>query len=84
MIGDFEGNVGAVYGNPHFVGPVGAGLSATQQNFELESNSPAINAGRSEIGPLAGGNAIYPGTDLTLSGGQVARHSHRPGNPAGQ
>ena len=69
--GDFEGNQGATYGNPDFVGPVGAGLTANNQNFELEPNSPAIDAGRSEIGPLAGGNAIYTGTDLTLAGGQV-------------
>ena len=69
--GDFEGNEGASFGNPEFVGPVGAGLDATAENFELEPNSPAIDAGRSEIGPLAGGNAIYPGTNLSLSGGQV-------------
>jgi hypothetical protein len=69
--GDFEGNEGASYGNPNFVGPVGASLDATAENFELQSNSPAIDAGRSEIGPLAGGNALYPDTDLSLSGGQV-------------
>ena len=69
--GDFEGNQGASFGNPEFVGPVGAGLDATAENFELQPNSPAIDAGRSEIGPLAGGNAIYPDTDLSLSGGQV-------------
>ena len=35
-------------------------VDATAQNFELEPTSPAIDAARSEIGPLAGGNAIYP------------------------
>ncbi len=69
--GDFEGNEGASYGNPVFVGPVGPQYDATAQNFELSPTSPAIDAGRSEIGPLAGGNAIYPGTDLTLANGQV-------------
>ncbi len=39
------------------------------ENFELESNSPAIDAGRSEIGPLAGGNAIYAGINLSLANG---------------
>ena len=78
--GDFAGNQGASYGNPNFVGPVGAGLDATAQNFELEPNSPAIDAGRSEIGPIAGGNAIYTGTDLTLTGGQVVGTRTNPNN----
>ncbi|MGP0067921.1 MAG: hypothetical protein ACLQGP_30550, partial [Isosphaeraceae bacterium] len=69
--GDFLGNIGAIYANPDFVGPVGAGYTANQEDFELEPNSPAIDAGRSEIGPLASGNAIYPSTNLTLSGGQA-------------
>jgi hypothetical protein len=69
--GDFGGNQGASYGDPQFVGPIGAQYDASAQNFELGPNSPAIDAGRSEIGPIAGGNAIYPGTNLTLSGGQV-------------
>jgi large repetitive protein len=67
--GDFEGNYGATYANPDFVGPLTG--DATAENFELESDSPAIDAGRSEIGPVAGGNAIYPGTTLALAGGQV-------------
>jgi hypothetical protein len=52
-------NVGPTFGDPDFVGPVGAG-AATGQNFELEPNSPAINAARSEIGPNLAGNSIYP------------------------
>ncbi len=66
--GDFFGNVGAVYSNPNFVGPVGS-LNAGAENFELEPTSPAINSGRSEIGPNAQGNAIFPTVDLALSGG---------------
>ena len=66
--GDFLGNIGATYGNPDFVGPVGSG-DASAQNFELEPTSPAINAARSEIGPNAGANAVYPTVNLALSGG---------------
>jgi hypothetical protein len=69
--GDFAGNNGATYGDPQFVGPVGSQYDATAQNFELSPTSPAINAGRSEIGPLAGGNAIYPGIDLNLPSGSA-------------
>ncbi len=69
--GDFEGNEGASFGNPEFVGPVGAGLDATAQNFELQPDSPAIDAGRSEIGPLAGGNAIYSGLGLGVTNGEL-------------
>ena len=66
--GDFGGNFGSVFGNPEFVGPVGSG-DAGAQNFELQITSPAINASRSEIGPLPGGNAIFPTASLTLAGG---------------
>ncbi len=68
---DFEGNENPIYGDPQFVGPFGPGLAATAQNFELQPTSVAIDAGRSEIGPLASGNAIYTGTNLTLANGQV-------------
>ena len=66
--GDFLGNVGAVFADPQFVGPFGAG-DASAQNFELEPTSPAINSARSEIGPLVSGNAIFPAVSLLLSGG---------------
>ena len=66
--GDFEGSFGAVFADPEFVGPVGAG-DAGALNFELEPTSPAINSARSEIGPNAAGNAVYPTVDLTLNGG---------------
>src|SRR5208282_3524756 len=58
--GDFPGNAGAVYGDPDFV-DAGAG------NFELEPDSAAINAARSEIGPIPGADAIYPTVDQLLS-----------------
>jgi large repetitive protein len=65
---DFTGNVGAVFADPLFVGPVGSG-DAGAQNFELQPNSPAINASRSEIGPLPAGNAIFPTATLQLLAG---------------
>ena len=43
----------AVFGNPDFVDP-------SSGNFELQPDSPAIDAARSEIGPLPAANAIYP------------------------
>jgi large repetitive protein len=67
---DFGGNIGAVFADPEFVGPVGNG-DASAQNFELEPTSPAINAARSEIGPNAGANAVFPTVNLVLSGGVV-------------
>ena len=74
-------NVGAVFANPEFVGPIGTG-DAGAQNFELEPTSPAINASRSEIGPIPAGNAIFPTTTLvnyTGTGGNTCCRSHEPG-----
>ena len=51
--GFFLGNAGAVFGNPEFV-------DAATGNFELQPDSAAINAARSEIGPIPGADAIYP------------------------
>ena len=64
------GNIGPVFADPQFVGPVGTG-DASAQNFELQPTSPAINSARSEIGPSAGGDMIYPTVDLVLNGGVV-------------
>ncbi|HKM56567.1 MAG TPA: hypothetical protein VJY33_24395, partial [Isosphaeraceae bacterium] len=58
--GFFLGNAGAVFGNPEFV-------DAAAGNFELEPDSAAINAARSEIGPIPGADAIYPTVDQLLS-----------------
>src|SRR5208337_3788968 len=58
--GDFPGNAGAVFGNPEFV-------DAATGNFELQPDSAAINAARSEIGPIPGADAIYPTLDQLLS-----------------
>jgi large repetitive protein len=69
--GDFAGIVSPTYANPDFVGPVGSTDDATAENFELEPDSPAINAARSEMGPLPQSNAIYPGTNQTFSNGEV-------------
>jgi hypothetical protein len=49
----FQGNFGAVLGNPEFVDPING-------NFQLQGNSAAIDAARSEIGPLVAGDAIFP------------------------
>ena len=56
----FPGNVGAVFGNPEFV-------DAATGNFELQPDSAAIDAARSEIGPIPGADAIYPTVDQLLS-----------------
>jgi hypothetical protein len=69
--GDFAPPAGLISGDPQFVGPVGPNLPATSQNFELQSTSPAIDAGRSEDGPLPAANVIYPGVDISLSGGLI-------------
>src|SRR5208337_4997201 len=58
--GFFLGNAGAVFGNPEFV-------NAATGNFELQPDSAAINAARSEIGPIPGADAIYPTVDQLLS-----------------
>ncbi len=58
--GDFPGNPGAVFGNPEFVNPADG-------DFELQPNSAAIDAARSEIGPIPGADAIYPTVDQLLS-----------------
>ena len=78
--GDFGGNNGPSYGDPQFVGPVGGNLPATSQNFELKSTSPAIDAGRSEIGPLAQGNALYPGISYPTSGTDLTGTRINPAN----
>lgn len=58
----FLGNVGAVIGDPDFRDP-------DNLNFQLGPNSAAIDASRSEIGPLPGGDAIYPTvTQITAPG----------------
>ncbi len=64
--GDWAGNFGAVYADPQFV-------DAAAGNFELEPTSPAIDAARSEIGPIAGSNAIYPTVTTTVNGGLVTQ-----------
>jgi hypothetical protein len=52
-VSGFQGNFGAVIGDPAFLDPANL-------NFQLGANSAAIDAARSEIGPLPGGDAIYP------------------------
>src|SRR5208337_26853 len=58
--GFFLGNAGAVYGDPDFV-------DAATGNFALQPDSAAIDAARSEIGPIPGADAIYPTIDQLLS-----------------
>ena len=63
---DWAGNFGAVYADPQFV-------DAAAGNFELEPTSPAIDAARSEIGPIAASNAIYPTVTTTINNGLVTQ-----------
>jgi large repetitive protein len=82
--GDFPGAFGSIFGDPQFVGPVGSG-DAGAQNFELKITSPAINASRSEIGPLPAGNAIFPTASLSLVGGVATLTRTDPASlPPGQ
>ena len=64
--GDWEGNFFSVEADPQFV-------DAAAGNFELEPTSPAIDQARSEIGPLAASNAIYPTVMTTINGGLVTQ-----------
>ncbi len=68
---DFAGNWGAVYANPQFVGaiiPTATNpVDASAENFELQPTSPAIDAARSEIGPVSQANALYPAVDQLLN-----------------
>ncbi len=61
---DFFGNQQPVFGNPDFVDP-------SSGNFELQPDSPAIDAARSEIGPLPASNAIYPTVNQQIVGSTV-------------
>ena len=61
---DFFGNQQPVFGNPDFVDP-------SSGNFELQPDSPAIDAARSEIGPLPASNAIYPTVNQQIMGSTV-------------
>ncbi len=62
--GDWLGNFGFVDADPQFV-------DAGNNNFELEPTSPAIDQARSEIGPVAASNVIYPTVSTTISNGVV-------------
>jgi hypothetical protein len=73
---DFQGNVGPIFADPQFV-------NAAAGNFDLEPTSPAIDEARSEIGPLVAGNAIYPTTTLTLSGGVLTENRTDPATLTG-
>ncbi len=68
---DFAGNWGAVYANPQFVGAITPTatnpVDASAENFELQPTSPAIDAARSEMGPLPEANAIYPALNQILT-----------------
>ncbi|SIO62070.1 Subtilase family protein [Singulisphaera sp. GP187] len=58
----FIGNTGAIIGDPAFRDPANL-------NFQLGPNSAAIDASRSEIGPLSAGDAIFPTvTQVTVQG----------------
>ena len=83
--GDFAGNNGPSYGESRS-SSARSGPASTRPPRTSSSSptSPAIDAGRSEIGPLAGGNAIYPGTNCRLTGGQVVGTRTNPAHAPGQ
>lgn len=56
----FQGINGSVFGNPQFRNPAAG-------DFSLLPNSAAIDASRSEIGPIPAGDAIYPTVDQVLN-----------------
>src|SRR5207249_4124969 len=58
--GDFLGSVAPIIADPQFVDPA-------KGNFKLKPTSPAIDAGRSEVGPLPAGDAIFPTVDQQLN-----------------
>ncbi len=69
--GDWAGNFGSIDADPEFV-------DAADGNFELEPTSPAIDQARSEIGPIAGANAIYPTVTTTINGGLIVQDRTNP------
>ena len=58
-VGDFEGNVAPIFGDPKFIDPA-------HGNFGLQATSAAIDAARSEIGPLPAGDMIFPTVNQQL------------------
>jgi large repetitive protein len=56
--GGFQGNQGAILGNPLFVNPTVTGQA--MGSFALMQNSPAIDAARSELVGDQSGDATYP------------------------
>jgi hypothetical protein len=74
--GDFLGNNFAIFGNAQFLDP-------TNHNFNLRPNSPAIDAARSEIGPLPAGDALAPLAILAPDGSGGVRNATGRSNPFG-
>ena len=74
--GDFLGNNAPLEADPQFVNPAAG-------NFQLKPTSPAINAGRSEIGPLPAGDMIFP-TDNQLLTSQVGIRTDPNSLPPGE
>ena len=67
--GDFGGNVGSVFANPEFVGPVGYRQRCprrTSSSSQLRRRSTRLEA---KSDPTAQGNFVYPTVNLTLNGG---------------
>ena len=58
--GDFLGNNAPIFGDPKFIDPANG-------NFGLQPTSAAIDAARSEIGPLPSGDMIFPTVNQQLN-----------------
>ena len=58
-----------IFGDPKFIDPANG-------NFGLQPTSAAIDAARSEIGPLPAGDTIFPTVNQLAQ--QHRRHPHRP------
>lgn len=74
--GSFGANNGALFGPPDFI-------SGGTGDFRLGAGSLAIDAARSEIGPLAAGDALYPISIINPNGTRGVRNTVGRTNPIG-
>ncbi len=74
--GGFAGNNFPMFGNARFLDPA-------RLNFNLRPDSPAIDAARSEMGPLPAGDALYPVAILPPDASGGVRNTTGRNNPFG-
>ncbi|MFO0956696.1 MAG: hypothetical protein U0800_04415 [Isosphaeraceae bacterium] len=75
-INSFGANNGALFGPAGFI-------AAAAGDFRIGAGSLAIDGARSEIGPLAAGDALYPIVNTTLDGSRGTRNTTGRTNPFG-